>query len=109
MFNMLHGWSRTFWKSLWSAGILKNREPDQYHGNNSEIRFALMSMHQEWRQKEIMDEEQQEIDRELPPYDEHLRPVEHDTGIIDRPHIQTQQRGGKKQTPHYQVDQILLS
>ena len=49
-----------------------------------------MSMHQQWRQEEIMDEEQHEIDRELAPHDEHLRPVEHNTGIIDRSNIQTQ-------------------
>ena len=92
-----------------AAVVLVNHKCRDDDGQEGEIEGTLPLMHQERCQQEIMDEKQHEINREPAPYDEYFRPVERGLRIADGADIETQQRGGKEQTPHDQIDQILLS
>jgi hypothetical protein len=76
--------------SLWPTVTLIQRESHQESRHYREISQALAAMDEQWGQQEIMDQEQDEIDSEFPPYEEHLCPVERDIRVAYRPYIQTQ-------------------
>ena len=92
-----------------SVGALVEGECSNDDRHDGEIEDALVAMHQERCQQEVMDEEEQEEGDELAPHDEDLRPVEDEVCVADRAHIQAQQWGCKEHAPYCQVNQILLS
>ena len=94
---------------VWSTTVAEYYERHEQHGHEGEIRYSLMAMYEQRCKQEIMYEKQQQIDREMSPYDEHLSPVELDARVAYRPHIQTQQWSGKKPSPHRQVYDIFQS
>ena len=95
--------------SVWPTTIAECYERHEQHHHEGEIRYSLMAMYEQRRKQEIMHKEQQQIDREMSPYDEHLSPVELDVRVAYCPHIQTQQWSGKKPSPHRQVYDVLQS
>ena len=89
--------------------VLINHEhpKDCYHAD--EICHTLLPMYEQRCQQEIMHKEQQQIDCEMPPHNEHLSPVELDVRVAYRPHIQTQQWSCKEQAPHRQIYDVFQS
>ena len=73
-----------------TTGALISRKANQHSCHNREVQHPLMFVYQQRCQEEVMHEKQQQEHRELTPYDEHLRPIEHEVGIAQRAHIQTQ-------------------
>ena len=111
MIGALHGRPVVF--HLRSVVTLIDRECRQYHHHDAEIHHAFVLMtvwfaKEQRCQQEIMDQKQEQIDGEQSPYDQHFPPFEYLAAVAYRPHINTQQRGRKEQSPCCQVNQILL-
>ena len=88
---------------------LVNDEYRQQYRHDGEIGHTLTLVNQQRCQEEIVQEEKQQIDYKLPPDNKHLRPVECDILVTDGADIQTQEWGCEKQSPHHQVNDVLLS
>ena len=92
-----------------AAVVLIEHKSGDDDDQSGDIEDTFPLMHQQRRQEEVVDEEQHEIDGEPAPHDEQLCPVESGIGVADGADIEAQERGGKEQTPHDQVNEILLS
>ena len=95
--------------SLGSAGALIYGEQRDDHSHNGEIHHTPVLIHQQRREQIVVNEKQRQEQRELTPHYEHLSPVENEGRVVDRAHIQAQQRGCKEHNPRCQVYQSLLS
>ena len=66
----------------WSAITLIEGERNHDYGHDGSICHSSVVVYEQRGKQEIMDEEQQQVDGEVTPYDEYLCPVEPKAGVV---------------------------
>ena len=77
-------------RSVRTTAALVDCKSHQDYSHDREIECAPVLMHEQRRQKDIVNDKQQQEDGKLPPYKKHLGPVEREGRVVDGTHIQTQ-------------------
>ena len=89
---LFHAVSETF--TTWVAGalltLIKGEEGNHAQGEYA-IEPPLVAIDEQRSQYEVMDEEDEQIDYDMSPDDEHFLPVEFQTAVVRCPYIQAQQ------------------
>jgi hypothetical protein len=80
-----------------------------YHAERQQpIHPPLVPMYQQWRQDEVMNKEDEQIDGKMAPYHQHFCPVEFNVLIADGAYIQTHDGCCEEYSPQHSVSRIFV-